>query len=103
MFKISNLSDHGRVRIGNIMARVRMIMVYDLAKKHNALVCGTENKSEHLLGYFTRFGDEASDIEPIQHLYKSQIYHPDKFAHIELYSPIQGKPNFDWYLLSDEK
>ena len=74
MFKISNLSDHGRVRIGNIMARVRMIIIYDLAKKHNALVCGTENKSEHLLGYFTRFGDEASDIEPILHLYKTQVY-----------------------------
>lgn len=63
-----------RLRLGNIMARTRMIMLYDLAKKHNALVLGTENKSEYLLGYFTRFGDEASDIEPIQHLYKTQIY-----------------------------
>jgi NAD+ synthase len=56
------------------MARVRMILLYDLAKKHNALVCGTENKSEYLLGYFTRFGDAASDFEPIQHLYKTQVY-----------------------------
>ena len=63
-----------QVRLGNIMARVRMIILYDLAKKHNALVCGTENKSEMLLGYFTRFGDEASDFEPIQHLYKTQVY-----------------------------
>ena len=63
-----------QVRIGNIMARVRMIILYDLAKKHNALVCGTENKSEFYLGYFTRFGDEASDFEPIQHLYKTQVY-----------------------------
>ena len=63
-----------RIRLGNIMARIRMIILYDLAKKHNALVCGTENKSEHLLGYFTRFGDEASDFEPIQHLYKTQVY-----------------------------
>lgn len=62
-----------KVRLGNIMARVRMIILYDLAKKHNAMVCGTENKSEALLGYFTRFGDEASDIEPIQHLYKTQV------------------------------
>ncbi|OGK24355.1 NAD(+) synthase [Candidatus Roizmanbacteria bacterium RIFCSPHIGHO2_02_FULL_38_11] len=61
------------IRLGNIMARVRMIILFDLAKKHSALVCGTENKSEHYLGYFTRFGDAASDIEPIQHLYKSQI------------------------------
>ena len=63
-----------RVRLGNIMARVRMIILYDLSKKHNALVCGTENKSEYLLGYFTRFGDAASDFEPIQHLYKTQVY-----------------------------
>lgn len=61
------------VRLGNIMARVRMIAVYDLAKKLDALVCGTENKSEKYLGYFTRFGDEASDIEPLQHLYKTQV------------------------------
>lgn len=61
------------VRKGNIMARVRMIYVFDLAKELNALVVGTENKSEKYLGYFTRFGDGASDIEPIQHLYKTQV------------------------------
>lgn len=61
------------LRMGNIMARVRMIVVYDLAKKRNALVCGTENKSEHYLGYFTRFGDSASDIEPLCYLYKTQV------------------------------
>lgn len=60
-------------RLGNIMARARMIVLFDQAKKLNALVCGTENKSEKYLGYFTRFGDEASDIEPIQSFYKSQI------------------------------
>ncbi len=63
-----------KFRIGNIAARLRMIILYDLAKKHQALVCGTENKSEHLLGYFTRFGDQASDFEPIEHLYKTQVY-----------------------------
>lgn len=62
------------LRLGNIMARVRMVILYDLAKKHTSLVCGTENKSEFYLGYFTRFGDEASDFEPIKHLYKTQIY-----------------------------
>lgn len=61
------------VRKGNLMARVRMTILFDLAKKVNGLVCGTENKSEHFLGYFTRFGDAASDIEPITHLYKTQI------------------------------
>lgn len=61
------------VRMGNIMARARMICLYDQAKKRKALVVGTENKSEHLLGYYTRFGDEASDIEVIRHLYKTQV------------------------------
>jgi NAD+ synthase len=62
------------IRKGNIMARSRMIVLYDWAKKTNALVCGTENKTEDLLGYFTRFGDAASDIEPIRHLYKAQVF-----------------------------
>src|SRR6185437_16551779 len=66
-------TDENKIRIGNIAARMRMIILFDLAKKHKALVCGTENKSENLLGYFTRFGDQASDIEPIEHLYKTQI------------------------------
>lgn len=66
-------SEENKVRIGNITARLRMIFLFDLAKKNNALVCGTENKTEKLLGYFTRFGDQASDIEPIGHLFKTQV------------------------------
>lgn len=62
------------LRKGNIMARMRMIILYDVAKELNALVCGTENRTEDLLGYFTRFGDQASDIEPIQHLYKTEVF-----------------------------
>ncbi len=79
------------VRIGNIAARVRMIILYDFAKKHHALVCGTENKSEHLLAYFTRFGDEASDFEPIRHLYKSQVYQLAKHLGVPK-SIIEQKP-----------
>lgn len=63
-----------RVRKGNVMARVRMIFLFDLAKEKNALVLGTMNKSEYLLGYFTRYGDEAADIELIQTLYKTEVY-----------------------------
>ncbi len=61
-------------RLGNVMARMRMAVLYDLAKKLNYLVIGTENKTEHRLGYYTRFGDEASDIEPLRNLYKTQVY-----------------------------
>jgi NAD+ synthase len=63
-----------KVRLGNIMARVRMIALFDYAKELAALVLGTENKSEHYLGYYTRFGDEASDIEPLRNLYKTEVY-----------------------------
>jgi len=70
------------VRFGNIMARTRMMILFDLAKKFNALVSGTENKSERLLGYFTRFGDAASDLEPISHLYKTQVYQLAKYLEI---------------------
>ena len=67
-------SELGRVRLGNIMARIRMIALFDHARQSSALVIGTENKSEHYLGYYTRFGDEASDIEPLRNLYKTEVY-----------------------------
>lgn len=70
------------VRRGNAMARARMLVLYDQAKKRAALVVGTENKTEHLLGYFTRFGDEASDIEPLRNLYKTQIYEVAKYLEL---------------------
>lgn len=80
------LSEQDTIRKGNLMARARMMVVYDTAKEKDALVCGTENKSEHYLGYYTRFGDAASDIEPIAHLYKTQVrqlgeylYFPEQF------------------------
>ena len=62
-----------KIRLGNVMARARMTVLFDLAKQKQALICGTENKSENMLGYFTRCGDEASDLEPIVHLYKTQV------------------------------
>lgn len=77
------------MRRGNVMARIRMTLLFDQAKKRTALVVGTENKSEQLLGYFTRFGDEASDIEPLHHLYKTQVYTLAK--HLELPEQILSK------------
>ena len=70
----NNLKNYqDRLRLGNLISRIRMIFLFDLAKKYRALVCGTENRSEKLLGYYTRFGDQASDFEPISHLYKTQV------------------------------
>ena len=77
------------IRKGNVMARARMIFLFDQAKKRSALVVGTENRSEHLLGYFTRFGDEASDIEPIRNLYKTEVYELAK--HLEVPQQILSR------------
>lgn len=79
---VNSSSQDEKIRLGNIMARVRMMILFDEAKKNHALVCGTENKTENLLGYFTRFGDAASDIEPISHLYKTQVRELSKFLNI---------------------
>jgi len=80
--KTKSLSASNRLRLANLAARVRMLVLYDQAKKHDALVIGTENFSEHLLGYYTRFGDEASDLEPIKHLYKTHIRQLAKYLNI---------------------
>ncbi len=78
------------IRKGNVMARVRMTYLFDRAKKHKALVIGTENKSEHLLSYYTRFGDEASDVEPIRGLYKSEVRL--LASHLEIPHDLISKP-----------
>lgn len=59
--------------IGNIKSRVRMILLYTYANADNLLVIGTSNKSEILVGYFTKYGDGGSDILPIGDLYKTQV------------------------------
>ncbi len=59
---------------GNIMARCRMVVLYDKAKKENSLVVGTTNRSELLMGYMTKFGDGAEDIMPMGLVYKTQVW-----------------------------
>jgi NAD+ synthase len=61
------------VRKGNIMARMRMIAIYDQSAAFNGLVIGTGNKTEILLGYTTLYGDSACAINPIGDLYKTQV------------------------------
>jgi len=60
--------------IGNLMARTRMAILYFYANRDHKLVCGTSNKSEYMLGYCTKFGDNAADFQPIVHLYKTEVY-----------------------------
>jgi NAD+ synthase len=63
--------DHNRA--GNLMARMRMAVLYDLSFAHLALVIGTSNKTELLLGYGTLHGDMASAVNPVGDLYKTQL------------------------------
>lgn len=60
-------------RKGNIMARARMTVIFDRSLRENALVIGTSNKTELMLGYGTIFGDLASAVNPIGDLYKTQV------------------------------
>ena len=66
--------DMDSMRKGNKMARERMTILYDFSAKNNALVLGTSNKTELLLGYSTQWGDSASAINAIEDLYKTQIW-----------------------------
>lgn len=70
----ANENEADRVRRGNLMARIRMSILFDQAKKENCLVLGTSNKTEILLGYSTIFGDNASSINPLGDLYKQQVW-----------------------------
>jgi NAD+ synthase len=61
-------------RKGNVMARLRMIVLYDLSARDGSLVIGTSNKTEILLGYSTLWGDMASAVNPLGDLYKYQVF-----------------------------
>jgi NAD+ synthase len=75
---------------GNIKARARMIYVYYYANRLSMLVCGSSDKSETMIGYFTKWGDVAADISPTMDLYKTQVR---KLAqHIGVPKEIVTKP-----------
>lgn len=61
------------ISVGNLRARIRMTLLYLYANRFNYLVCGTGDKSELLLGYFTKYGDGGVDILPIGDVYKTQV------------------------------
>ena len=70
---IETFPDMDKIRRGNIMARCRMIVLYDQSAVFKGLVMGTGNKTEILLGYTTLFGDSACALNPIGDLYKTQV------------------------------
>lgn len=64
----------GELPKGNLMARIRMCLLYGAANQKRRLVLGTTNKSEYLISYYTLWGDGGVDIEPIVQLYKTQLW-----------------------------
>ena len=91
-----------KMRMGNIMARERMIILYDQSEVFKGLVIGTSNKTEILLGYSTMYGDSASAMNPIGDLYKTQIRQLSRAMNVP--SPIIDKaPSADlWAGQTDE-
>jgi len=84
------------LRKGNFSARMRMATLYDISARENALVIGTSNKSELLLGYGTIFGDLASAINPIGDIYKSDLFSFAQFLGVP-YSIVSKPPSADLF------
>ncbi len=77
--------------LANLRARVRMTILYWFANRYNYLVAGTGDKSEDLIGYFTKYGDGGVDFLPIAHLYKTQVRALAK--HLGLPDDLVSKPS----------
>lgn len=82
--------DADHTRRGNVMARMRMIVLFDLSAKYRALPLGTGNKTERMFGYFTWHGDDAPPVNPIGDLFKTQVLSLARFLGVS--DEIVGKP-----------
>jgi NAD+ synthase len=99
---IEQFPDMSAMRKGNIMARQRMIILYDQSVAWGGLVVGTSNKTEAMLGYTTLFGDSAAALQPIEDLYKTQIRQLSRAMNIPK-SVIEKPPSADlWIGQTDE-
>jgi len=95
-------TDLDNLRKGNFSSRMRMATLFDISAKENALVLGTSNKSELMLGYGTLYGDLASAVNPIGDLYKSEVFELAEYLHVSK-SIIEKPPSADlWDGQSDE-
>jgi NAD+ synthase len=91
-----------KVSKGNLMARARMCLLYAKANEKNRLVLGTSNKTEIMLGYFTKYGDGGCDVEPIGDLYKTEVWELAKYLGVDK-KLIDKKPTADlWEGQTDE-
>ncbi|MCS7120567.1 MAG: NAD+ synthase [Nitrososphaerota archaeon] len=97
-------SESLKIPIANLRARIRMLILYFYANAYNYLVAGTGDRSETLIGYFTKYGDGAADFFPIRHLYKTQVR--ELARHVGIPKRIAMKPSspqlYPGHKLSDE-
>jgi NAD+ synthase len=90
------------VRAGNVMARQRMIVLYDVSSRERGLVIGTSNKTEVFLGYGTLFGDMACALNPLGDLYKTQVWQLAEAMAVPKHL-VEKKPSADlWEGQTDE-
>jgi NAD+ synthase len=89
--KIDRCDPEMRIPMANIRARIRMIILYYYANLKNYLVAGTGDRSESLIGYFTKYGDGGVDFLPICHLYKTQVR--ELARHLGVPEKIAYKPS----------
>jgi NAD+ synthase len=90
------------LRVGNLSARLRMVTLFDISAREGALVLGTSNKSELMLGYGTLYGDLASALNPIGDLYKTEVFELARYLGIPD-SIVSKPPSADlWAGQSDE-
>lgn len=100
LFSEQHITDN--LRKGNIMARQRMIVLYDVSQREKALVIGTSNKTESMLGYGTLYGDMACAINPLGDLYKTHIWALAEELGVPT-NVIKKKPTADlWHGQTDE-
>jgi NAD+ synthase len=102
--KIDRQDTRKRKAIANIRARIRMVILYYYSNIKNYLVAGTSDRSEILIGFFTKHGDGGADFLPISHLYKTQVR--ELARHMGISKKIANKPSspqlYHGHKLSDE-
>jgi NAD+ synthase len=102
MLRAYETPDISPLRIGNLSARLRMVTLFDISAREGALVLGTSNKSELMLGYGTLYGDLASALNPIGDLYKTEVFELARYLGVPA-SIIEKPPSADlWEGQSDE-
>jgi NAD+ synthase len=102
MLRAYESSDMSPLRVGNLSARLRMVTLFDISAREGALVLGTSNKSELMLGYGTLYGDLASALNPIGDLYKTEVFELARYLGVPA-SIVEKPPSADlWEGQSDE-